>query len=133
VLATPIKVSQTLLMRYLQACGDLYCSDGTQRAQKKQQAVGVEVEAGARAFVMPPRNESELRARGCGVRACAGMSAGVGRHRPCELLCRTKLLACMCAPCVSACLRTEGCMKLANGHNWRALQPMNSREVKLAT
>jgi hypothetical protein len=29
--------------------------------------------------------------------------------------------------------RTEGCYKLANGHNNRAFQPLNGRVIKMAT
>lgn len=27
----------------------------------------------------------------------------------------------------------DGCVKLANGHNWRGIQPVNGRIIKLAT
>jgi len=31
------------------------------------------------------------------------------------------------------CAAAEGCVKLANGHNWRSIQPINGRPIKLAT
>jgi hypothetical protein len=30
-------------------------------------------------------------------------------------------------------MSAEGCVKMANGHNYRAIQPINGRVIKMAT
>lgn len=39
----------------------------------------------------------------------------------------------VCPVCCCCCVAVDGCVKLANGHNYRGVQPVNGRPIKLAT
>lgn len=51
----PIKISQSLLVRYLEAVGDVDCRE----TQTKGLKPGVETESGSKGFRPPPRDASE--------------------------------------------------------------------------
>jgi hypothetical protein len=105
VLTTPLKISQSLLTRYQEAVGDLYCPDDDGK-DKEDEAEQLAVANGT-FFTLPPKNKSEppisshVAAQQHGM-LCPGQFAllhdAACLHRL-ACTCHMTVMFCSCCPC----------------------------------